>query len=202
MKKKGIFVGITLALAMICTVGTAMVNKQEAKACGYFKRISLKKCEVNLEQQEFNWTGQECKPEVNVTYLGKDLEENIDFQVQYKRNIDAGNATVTVKGIGDYRSKVKKNFLIKGLDFSNNCDVIIDDINRTAKVYFMGKPLDTKYYSCYYMQDRYVTNQDVAPNGTYYTYTVVRTYTVMGKGPFTGSVVKKAYDRDYQFVPN
>jgi len=182
MKKKGIFVGITLALAMICTVGTAMVNKQEAKACGYFKRISLKKCEVNLEQQ--------------------DLEENIDFQVQYKRNIDAGNATVTVKGIGDYRSKVKKNFLIKGLDFSNNCDVIIDDINRTAKVYFMGKPLDTKYYSCYYMQDRYVTNQDVAPNGTYYTYTVVRTYTVMGKGPFTGSVVKKAYDRDYQFVPN
>ena len=178
MKKKGLLVVFTLALAMACTVGIAFKQKQEAKACNYFKRISLKKCEVTLSQEEFTWSGQECKPDVSVKYEGNELVLNEDFEVTYKRNIDAGQATVTVKGIGDYRSKVKKKFRIKGLDINRNCDVVLDDANRSVKVYFRGKELDSKYYSYYFVQNRRIINQEVGPNGSYYVYSVTRTYTL------------------------
>jgi hypothetical protein len=174
----------------------------EAEACGYFKRTSLKKCIVSLEESEFYWTGQECKPAVSVSYMGNALTEGVDYIVSYKRNIDAGEGTVIVKGIGDYRSKVRNKFRIKGLEFKTSCDVILDDANRDVKVYYQGKEVDPSFYGFYFMEDRYVVQEQVGPNGTYYIYNVVRTYTVMGKGPFEGSVVKKYMTREYDYIPN
>ena len=82
-KKKGLLVIFTLFLVMACTMGIALKEKQEAKACKYFKRISLKKCEVTLSQEEYIWNGQECKPDVSIKYQGIDLELNKDFEVKY-----------------------------------------------------------------------------------------------------------------------
>ena len=201
-KKEGLLVVFTLVLAMACTVGIAIKEQQEAKACKYFKRISLKKCDISLSQEEYVWNGQECKPEVSIQYQGIDLILNEDFLVTYKRNIDAGKATVIIKGIGDYRSKVKKNFVVKGLDFNSNCNVILDDANRNVKVYFRGKELDSRYYAFYFTQDRRIIDQQVGPNGTYYVYVVTRTYTVMGKGAFEGTVIKRYTTREHEYIPN
>ena len=119
-----------------------------------------------------------------------------------KSNIDAGKATVIIKGIGEYRSTIKKNFIVKGLDFNKNCNVILDDVNRNVKVYFRGKELDSKYYAFYFTQDRRIIDQQVGPNGTYYVYSVTRTYTVMGKGVFEGTIIKRYTTREHEYIPN
>ena len=191
MKKKGLFIVFTIVMALVCTVGIGLVTKKDAKACGYFKRTSLKKCVVSLQEQEFYWTGQECKPKVSITNGENVLIEGTDYTVSYKRNIDAGEGMVIVKGMGDYRSKVKSKFRIKGLDFKANCDVILDDANRDVKVYFKGKEVDKSFYSFYFLEDRKVIYDEPNPSGNLYAYIVTRTYTVMGKGPFEGTVIKE-----------
>ena len=202
MKKKGLYFVITVIMTLAIAFGVGMYNAKEANACGYFKRISLKKCVVSLEETEYTWSGQECKPAVSVSYIGNSLTEGVDFTVEYKRNIDAGEATVIIKGIGDYRSKVKTKFRIKGMNFKTSCDVILDDANRDVKVYFKGKEIDPSFYAFYYLEDKQVVQQQVGPNGTYYIYNVIRTYTIMGKGPFEGSVEKKFITREYDYIPN
>ena len=202
MKKKGLFFIVTLVFVVACTWCVGVANMKEASACGYFKRISLKKCIISLEETEFEWTGQECKPAVSVSYMGNALTEGIDYVVSYKRNIDAGEGKVIVKGIGDYRSKVKTKFRIKGLDFKSSCDVILDDANRNVKVYYKGKEVDSRFYAFYYLEDRQVMQEQVGPSGNYYIYNVVRTYTVMGKGPFEGTVIKRYMTREHDYIPN
>ena len=202
MKKRGFLFVITMVMLLVCTVGIGFSNKSEAKACNYFKRISLKKCVVTLDEQEYFWTGQECKPEVTITYGETTLVKDVDYQVQYKRNIDAGQATVVVKGIGDYRSKIKTKFRIKGLDFAKNCDVILDDANRTVKVYFRGKPVDESFYGSYFLENKQVLQKHEGPHGVYYVYNVTRTYVVSGKGPFEGTVTKEYTRVENEYIPN
>lgn len=64
------------------------------------------------------YTGSEIKPEVSVTFSGNPLHKNIDFGVSYANNINAGEADVTVKGKGDYKSfsnKVKFTIVSKSI---------------------------------------------------------------------------------------
>ena len=88
------------------------------------------------------------------------------------------------------------------MNFKTSCDVILDDANRDVKVYFKGKEIDPSFYAFYYLEDKQVVQQQVGPNGTYYIYNVIRTYTIMGKGPFEGSVEKKFITREYDYIPN
>ncbi len=50
----------------------------------------------------YTYTGEEIEPPVEVTYFGETLEEGTDYTVEYSDNVNAGTATVTVSGIGDY----------------------------------------------------------------------------------------------------
>ena len=86
--------------------------------------INVNKPEItgfSLKDPKFaaTYTGKEIKPE-----LGKvssedgndDLKEGKDYKVSYKDNVDAGKATVTVTGIGDYSGSVSKTFTIRRAD--------------------------------------------------------------------------------------
>ncbi len=50
----------------------------------------------------YTYTGEEIEPPVEVTYFGEILEEGTDYTLEYSDNMNAGVATVTVSGIGDY----------------------------------------------------------------------------------------------------
>lgn len=62
--------------------------------------------------------GNELKPDVTVTYSDEALTEGVDYELTYSNNIHAGTATVTVKGINDYKGTKTANFTITPIDVS------------------------------------------------------------------------------------
>lgn len=69
---------------------------------------------VNLSKDIFVYNGSAYSPDVTATtYMGVELEPGTDFTVSYKNNTNAGTATVTVTGIGNYSGTVTKTFTIE-----------------------------------------------------------------------------------------
>ena len=64
------------------------------------------------------YSGKAIKPAPVVTWGGVRLKANTDYTVSYKSNTNAGTATVTVAGKGNYAGSAKKTFSIKPRDFS------------------------------------------------------------------------------------
>lgn len=70
---------------------------------------------ITLAEREFSYTGSEICPDVTVTKQGdasEVLTKGKDYSVSYINNTDAGIATVTVTGIGDYTGTISENFVI------------------------------------------------------------------------------------------
>ena len=59
------------------------------------------------------YTGLEITPHFVVKYGDRTLEENVDYEVTYKNNINAGTATVTITGKGNFAGTISRNFTIK-----------------------------------------------------------------------------------------
>ena len=95
------------------------------------------------------YTGERICPTMTVTYTYQDsngkpktqnLKLNVDYTVTYKNNINAGeNATVTVKGIGEYQGTVTKKFNITQKSISKVTLSAVGDIKygETPKVTVM-----------------------------------------------------------------
>ena len=58
------------------------------------------------------YTGEEIEPEITVKDGDKVLTEGEDYEVSYKDNTDAGTATVTVTGKGNYTGEMQVTFQI------------------------------------------------------------------------------------------
>lgn len=67
---------------------------------------------VSLEYETIEWTGEECNPEVTVTYNGTDLLCGVDYITEYANNVQVGIATVTITGTGEYTGTVMMNYKI------------------------------------------------------------------------------------------
>ncbi len=77
------------------------------------------------------YTGYKLKQtELNVYCAGKLLEEGKDYKVTYKNNKNVGTATITVKGIGNYKGTGIDTFEILPIDISND-EFTADDIYLT-----------------------------------------------------------------------
>ncbi len=75
--------------------------------------------EVTLSQDSYTYDGTAKKPGVTVVFDSEELVEDRDYTVSYSDNINAGKATVTIKGIGDYSGTKTVTFTIKGTDTSS-----------------------------------------------------------------------------------
>ena len=91
-----------------------------------------------VPDEEYVYTGSEIKPEIIVTDDdGEELVPDEDYTVEYKDNIDAGEATIIITGIGLYSGEVIREFTIKKAKTKVLFDakVLSDDtILLTAKV--------------------------------------------------------------------
>lgn len=58
------------------------------------------------------YTGNEIKPELNVTVDGRILELDKDYTVVYENNVNIGEATVKVTFIGNYEGETSRTFTI------------------------------------------------------------------------------------------
>lgn len=87
-------------------------------------RQSIADGSVTLEQTTFTYNGSEHKPEPTVTLKNTTLVAGRDYTVSYKGNVNAGQGTVEIIGIGEYRGTVTANFTIEKAD--SNASATID----------------------------------------------------------------------------
>ena len=79
---------------------------------------------VSLSSSYVSYTGLEQKPAVTVLDGDNPLSENRDYTIVYSNNINAGTATVTVTGCGNYSTSdqtagtIEKQFTINKLDIT------------------------------------------------------------------------------------
>lgn len=69
--------------------------------------------QVSLKQISFTADGTEKKPLVTVKRQNHVLELNKDYTLSYTNNIEPGIAEVVVRGIGNYKGEIKKEYLIQ-----------------------------------------------------------------------------------------
>lgn len=84
---------------------------------------------VTIAGDSFTYNGNAIMPDVTVSLEGFDLIENTDYTVAYSDNTDAGEATATVTGMGNYSGEVGKSFTI------NPAPLTIADATVSSKTY-------------------------------------------------------------------
>lgn len=102
-------------------------------------KVSIKKCTVSMPKS-VDFTGKAVKPAVTVKYGKTPLKAGTDYTVSYKNNVEAGKATVTIKGIGSYTDTVTKTFTIQ-----QNEEKQSDQINRELQTSVKGGKLSIKW---------------------------------------------------------
>lgn len=173
--------------------------------------ISIAKAAVTgIEGVSYTYNGQEWKPEITVTLPdGEELYED-DYTVEYAKNVNAGTATVTIKGVGAYSGTIKKKFKISPYDFSGETNAVGDLKEDTlltesnglfemadgelhvkyvkggskpeVELYFNGEVLAKgKAYTVSYKNNKAVTGTAT---------TKLPTIIIKGKGNFKGTITK------------
>jgi hypothetical protein len=84
------------------------------------------------------FTGNKITPVVVVKVADETLTANIDYSVSYSNNINAGTATITVTGMGDYDGAVSASFTIAKKSIASG------KITMAAKAIYTGKSLTPK----------------------------------------------------------
>jgi len=87
---------------------------------------------------DYKYTGEPVRPALTVTFNGKTLTSPTAYEAVYTNNTNAGTATITVKGSGNFTGEITKQFSIFPVDIADeNADVeVIGDF-----------PYDGEYHS-------------------------------------------------------
>ena len=105
-------------------VGTYTLTPQDGQATNYSfqyvsgileilsKGITAGEISISLSETEFTYDGTAKEPVVTVTDGAKTLIQGIDYTVTYTDNVNAGTATVTINGAGNYSAQITKTFKI------------------------------------------------------------------------------------------
>ena len=85
----------------------------------YGRLVSLSDTSIRLDSaivkarvSDRVYTGSAQKPKPTVVAAGSVLKEGTDYTLSYSNNVNVGTASVTIKGKGNYRGSVTKNFKI------------------------------------------------------------------------------------------
>lgn len=152
--------------------------------------VSISDAVLTLSPESFTYDGSAQTPAVTVICDSKTLIENTDYTVSFSDNKDAGNATVTITGIGDYTGSLTRTFSIDARSI-RDCSLSLDN----TKYVYNGskkKPVVT------------VKNGSTVLNqNTDYTLSYsknkkpgIAKVTVTGKGNYSGKLTKS-----FQIVP-
>ena len=86
--------------------------KGSAEATFTIKAASLKEAKVKLSKTKVTYNGKYRTPSTTVTLGGLTLVKNKDYTVKYADHKNAGTATVTITGKGNYTGTAKATFTI------------------------------------------------------------------------------------------
>ena len=94
-------------------VGSQNMAAQAETVQVYIRRAGIARADVAVAGKSFIYTGSPITPAVSVTLKnGTQLMKDRDYTLAYTDHTNAGTATVTVTGIGNYIDTAKKTFVI------------------------------------------------------------------------------------------
>lgn len=150
---------------------------------------SISKAKITYDKT-VEYDGNPQEPQISLTIGENVLQQGKDYVVEYQKNVNVGNATALIKGIGGYTGSVKKSFRITAYDLTLKDVTIADEANLSAFYELSGaKPATTVYYKGQELvagKDytlRYSNNKKVADQSQAKAPTV----TIKGKGNFKGT---------------
>ncbi|MBQ9004066.1 MAG: hypothetical protein IJ087_19660 [Eggerthellaceae bacterium] len=76
--------------------------------------VNLASAVVSLSRASYTYDGMAHEPGVSVRFGSRELVWGSDYAVSYSNNVEAGTASVTVKGIGAYGGELVRTFAIEG----------------------------------------------------------------------------------------
>lgn len=129
------------------------------------------------------YTGSAIAPEPGVIINGKTLVKDTDYTLSYANNVNAGTASITVTGTGNYSGTQTKNFTIAPLDISAATVSGVEgpyafngiEIKPTVTVTLDGKTLGADAYDIAYADNLNAGTARI---------------TITGKGNYTGTITK------------
>ncbi len=80
---------------------------------------SLANESIALLPSSYTYDGSKKTPAITVQYQDAILRDGVDYEVAYSSNINAGTATVTAKGMGNYTDTLSTTFIINQADISS-----------------------------------------------------------------------------------
>ena len=93
-------------------VGSQNMAAQAGEVKVFIQNAWVTSAVVVVEGESFIYTGSPITPAVSVTLKNTQLVEGRDYTLAYTDHTNAGTATVTVTGIGNYIGTAKKTFVI------------------------------------------------------------------------------------------
>ena len=132
---------------------------------------------ANISSQTY--TGNVISPLPTITYNNKTLKKDTDYTLSYSNNINAGTATITITGKGNFTGTTSKTFSISARAMSDTSVANISSQTYTGNVI---SPLPTITYNNKTLKkdtDYTLSYSDNINAGT-------ATITITGKGNFTG----------------
>lgn len=94
-------------------VGSQNMAAQAETVKVYIRQAAIARADVAVAGESFIYTGSPITPAVSVTLKnGTQLMKDHDYTLAYTNHTNAGTATVTVTGIGNYIGTAKKTFVI------------------------------------------------------------------------------------------
>ena len=146
--------------------------------------VSIENSDVKLSLEEFPYDGSAKKPDVTVINEAGNVVDPANYDLEYKDNVNAGSATVTVKAKDEYTGTLVKEYIINPRDIST----FEASLSETAYTYngSAKKPAATVKIG-----------QKTLKSGTDFTVTYknntkagTATATITGKGNYTGTITK------------
>lgn len=89
--------------------------------------VDISKAQMSEAADQYYNFGNAIKPEVTLTYEGKKLTQDKDYELVYINNVDEGTATIQANGINKNTGSVSMTFAIKPIDITKAVAVLEND---------------------------------------------------------------------------
>lgn len=126
---------LTILIIMLCAVCIFA-------GCGLFdsddKAISISQCQITLDQEVYQYTGEAIMPEVLVKYNGNVLQKDKDYTLAYENNVNVGIGTIKVIGKGNYDDEKTIQF-----EIAENVYTYVFKCNYPDSCKFVGKTVQS-----------------------------------------------------------
>ncbi len=86
-----------------------------------------------LSKKSYTYSGKAIIPDIDLSLGDRSFIKGTDYELSYKNNINAGEATVSVKGLGNYQGSATAKFTIKRRAIKSASVVGVGDKSYTGK---------------------------------------------------------------------